>query len=222
MSTATPSALVPKLASLPSGHIPSPDPEDHLTLKKLKISHPQETTSQPRIIVQIPTQPILSQSVNINSNLPRFTIPSTIPTSLPDIVNIEDSDEDQGFQTLQTNIFSKIISPPKQATVRPSLSEAELPIQPTIKQLITHTTIVQLEQIIAEHTTNVALEQPLTEQPIVEQNTEQSIAKQVTVSSATIPEPSSTKQQTGPATTIEDLPEIEDLPSTPSASQDEG
>ena len=108
MNTTTSSALIPESVSLSSGRIPSPDPEDHLTLKKLKISHSQETTSQS--IVQIPTQPILYQSVNIHSDIPQFTILSTIPTYLPEIVNVEDSDEDQGFQTLQANIFNKIIS----------------------------------------------------------------------------------------------------------------
>ena len=40
MSTMTSSAPIPELASLLSGRIPSLNPEDHLTLKKLKISHP--------------------------------------------------------------------------------------------------------------------------------------------------------------------------------------
>ena len=102
LSTATPSAFVSRPALLSSGHIPNPDPEDHLTLKKLKASHPQETTSQPQISVQtstsiqpdVNTQSIPSQPVNIQPNPSQFTVPYITLTSIPEIVNIEDSNEE--------------------------------------------------------------------------------------------------------------------------------
>ena len=114
-----------------SGQNPSPDPDDHLTLKKLKASHSQESKSQSHISVQtltpvqpnLNTQPIPSQSVNTQPNLCQSTIPSTIPTSHLEVVDIEDSDEEQGLQGIQTNIFNEISSPPIQTTLR-TMSEA--------------------------------------------------------------------------------------------------
>ena len=52
------------------------------------------------------------------------------PTSLPEIVDIEDSDEEKGLQSLQANIFNEISSPPNQATTKPTLSGVGLPEQP--------------------------------------------------------------------------------------------
>ena len=63
------------------------------------------------------------------------------------------------------------------------------------------------EQITAEHITEHPVEQ-LTEQFIeqpAEQSIEQSTAEQITISSTTILEPSSTDQQIGPTTTVEGL-----------------
>ena len=74
-------------------------------------------------------------------------------------MNIEDSDEEQDLQSLQTNIFNEISSPPNQSTVKPIVSEAELPIQPTAEQSIMHTADMQTEPIIAEHATDVVPEQ---------------------------------------------------------------
>ena len=51
LSTAIPSVPIPESTPLSSGHTPNPDPEDHLTLKKLKASHPQEITLQPQATV---------------------------------------------------------------------------------------------------------------------------------------------------------------------------
>ena len=87
-------------------------------------------------------------------------------------MDIEDSDEEQGFQSLQASIYNKISSPPNQATVKPALSGARLPEQSTAEQPIMHTTDVQSEQIVAEHDTNVMLEQPTTEHTTTSSATE--------------------------------------------------
>ena len=73
-------------------------------------------------------------------------------------MDIEDSDEEQGLQSLQTNIFNEISSPPNQTTIKSTLFEAEPLGQPTPEQPITHTTDVQSEQVIAGHTTAVMSE----------------------------------------------------------------
>ena len=78
-------------------------------------------------------------------------------------MDIEDSNEEQGLQSLQANIFNEISSPPNQATVKLTLSRARPPEQPTVEQPIMLTTDMQSEHIIAEHDTNVMLEQPIVE-----------------------------------------------------------
>ena len=80
-----------------------------------------------------------------------------------------------------------------------------------------YTADVQTELVDAEQITVVMPEQPPAEQVL-----EQPTSEQTTIPSATVPETFSSEQQTRPATTVEDLPEIEDLPCTPPASQDEG
>ena len=101
-STATPSAPIPTSALLSSGQNPSPDPEDYLTLKKLKASYSQESKSQSHISVQTSTpaqttvniQPILSQPINIQPILSQSITPLVIPTPFFEVVDIEDSDEE--------------------------------------------------------------------------------------------------------------------------------
>ena len=53
-NTATTSAPASSSAPLSSGHIPSSDIDDHLTLKKLKVLHSQESNSQIQSTVQTP------------------------------------------------------------------------------------------------------------------------------------------------------------------------
>ena len=95
LSTATPSAPVSSSAPLSSGHIPNPDTDDHLTLKRLKVLHSQESKSQSHTSVQTSTsaQSIVNTQLTI---LSQPTVPSTIPTPLPEVMDIEDSDEEQG------------------------------------------------------------------------------------------------------------------------------
>ena len=57
-------------AALKSDLAPNPDEDDHLTIKKLKVQHSAQTLIQP----SKPTQPA---------------------TSIPEIMNIEDSNEEQ-------------------------------------------------------------------------------------------------------------------------------
>ena len=117
-STTTPSASVPTSAPLSSGQNPSLVPKDHLTLKKLKASYSQEFKSQSHISIQTPTpaqttvniQPTtLSQSINKQPILSQSTT-LVIYASLPEVVDIEDSNEKQGLQSLQANIFNEISS----------------------------------------------------------------------------------------------------------------
>ena len=161
-SAASPNIPTPISMPLSGGPNPSPDPEDHLTLKKLKASHSHESKSQTQIPVQTstPTQ----TTVNIPPILSQPTIPPVNPTPLFEVVHIEESDEEQDLQSLQTNIFNEISSPPNQTTTRLTLAEAELPIESTAEQPITLTADVQAEPIAAEHTTVMVPEQPLAEQ----------------------------------------------------------
>ena len=183
---------------MPSGHGPSPDPEDHLTLKKLKTSHSRESKSQTQILVQtsIPAQ----SNLNIPPILLQPIIPPAIPTVLFEVVNVEDSDEEQNFQSLQANIFNEISSLPNQTPNISTSNEAELSVQPTAEQPIMHTAEVQTESIIAEQTTDM-----LPEQQPAKQILEQPTPEQITIPSTSVPETSSSEQQTK-TTTVEDLP----------------
>ena len=77
-------AVASQGAALKSDFSPSPDEDGHLTIKKLKVQHSAQTPIQS----SRPTQPA---------------------TFTPEIINIEDSDEEQ-LQGLKTNIFNKFSS----------------------------------------------------------------------------------------------------------------
>ena len=112
-----------------------------MTLKRLKVLHSQEFKSQSHTSVQ--TLTLAQSTINTQPTiLSHPTIPSAIPTPLPEVVDIEDSDEEQG---LQANIFNEISSPPTQATIKPTLSRARPLEQPIAEQLIKHTTDAQPE-----------------------------------------------------------------------------
>ena len=128
-----------------SGHIPSLDSDDHLTLKKFKFLHFKESNSQAQSTVQTPQT--MQPTVNTQSTTPSQSIThSTIPTPLPEVVDIEDSDEEQG---LQANICNEISSPPTQTTATPTLSKAGPSKQPNTEQPIKLSADVQPEQTIA-------------------------------------------------------------------------
>ena len=78
---------------------PSPDEDDHLTIKKLKVQHSIQTPIQP-------SQPQLAQ----------------IATSTPEIMNLDDFDKVHDLQGLRTSIFNKFPSlfPQTTATSTPS------------------------------------------------------------------------------------------------------
>ena len=83
---------------------PSPDEDDHLTIKKLKVKHSFQTSIQP-------SQPQLAQ----------------IATSTPEIMNLDDSDEEQDLQGLKTSIFNKFPSLlPQTTTTSTALEQPEL------------------------------------------------------------------------------------------------
>ena len=98
-SKATSSTPENVVQSIPT---PSPDTDDHLTLKRLKVLHSQVSNSHTQASVQTskPIQPTINTQP---------TMPSTILTLSPEVVDIKDSVEEQG---LQANIFNKISSPP--------------------------------------------------------------------------------------------------------------
>ena len=78
LSTTTTSAL----ASSSAPYIPSPDTDAHLTLKKLKVLHSQESNSHTQTSVQTPKQ--IQQTFNAQS-----TIPFVILTPPLEVVDIE-------------------------------------------------------------------------------------------------------------------------------------
>ena len=78
----------------------SPDEDGHLTIKKLKVQHSTQTPIQP-------TQPQPAQTT----------------TSIPEIMNLDDSDEEQDLQGLRTSIFNKFPSLLPQTITIPTLSE---------------------------------------------------------------------------------------------------
>ena len=87
-------AVTSQNAALKSDLAPSPDKDDHLIIKKLKIQHSTQTLIQP-------------------------SKPSQHATSTPKIMNIENSDEEQDLQGLKTNIFNKFSSSSAQITAIP-------------------------------------------------------------------------------------------------------
>ena len=105
---------------------PSPDEDDHLTIKKLKVQHSIQTSIQP-------SQPQ----------------PAQIATSTLEIMNLDDSDEEQDLQGLRTSIFNKFPSLLPQTTTTPTLSE-----QPELgqKQSESESRIEQSKQSIVEQT----------------------------------------------------------------------
>ena len=147
--------------------ISSPDIDDHLTLKRLKVLHSQESKSQTlvqtstlvqlSVIIQpilsqpITTQPILSQPINTQPILSQSTTLAAISTPLFEVVDIEEYDEEQGLQSLQTSIFNEISSPPNQATIIPTLPRAGPSEQLIAEQPIKDTSHAQPEQMVSEH-----------------------------------------------------------------------
>ena len=173
---------------------PSPEKDDDLTIKKLKVQHSIQTPIQP-------SQPI------------------QIATSTPEIMNLEDSDEEQDLQGLKTSIFNKFPSLFPQTTTIPTPSE-----QPELilKQLEQEPRLQQLKQPSAEQTMKHVIEQTVehavrSEQQNIEQNIEQTI-KYTIIKQDTpnIPE------QANPSPTEQTMPPTEDLQSMPPVSQDEG
>ena len=77
---------------------PSPDEDDYLTIKNLKVQHS----------IQTPIEP--SQ-------------PTQIVTSTPEIMNLKDFDEEQDLQGLRISIFNKFPSLFPQTTAIPTPSE---------------------------------------------------------------------------------------------------
>ena len=109
----------------------SPNTNDRLTLKKLKVLHSQGSESYNQIPVHAPN---LTQMISEQIPKPtqpathlQTTTPSTIPTP-PIVVDFDDSDEERG---IQANIFNKISSAPVQTIVShipPRAEQSELPI----------------------------------------------------------------------------------------------
>ena len=86
-----------------SAYPPSPDEDDHLTIKKLRTQHFQSSGpyAPASLTLVQPSRPV------------QLAIPAQLSISTPflaTIVELEDSDEEQGLQGLRTNIFNKISS----------------------------------------------------------------------------------------------------------------
>ena len=114
---ASDNAAVLSSAAMKSGPTPNPDEDDHLTIKRLKFQHSQSSGLSSFSSVQTPSP--IQPTTHVQS-----TIPSIILASFPVVVDIEDSDEEQG---LQVSIFDKISSPSIQTTITPTPSRVEQP-----------------------------------------------------------------------------------------------
>ena len=99
------SGLAP-ISALMSGYSPSPDEDDHITIKKLKTQHLQSSDLHALASLFLAPTPIqLSRSVQ--STIP--VQPAISTPSLATIVELEDSDEEQGLRGFRTNILIKYL-----------------------------------------------------------------------------------------------------------------
>ena len=119
----TSSALQYSTISIPQNitdsYTPSPDEDDHLTIKRLKIKHSVQTLLEP-------LQPS----------------PTPLSTFTPEIMNLDNSNEEQDLHGLRTSIFNKF----------PSLLPQTITILPSLVQPESESKIKQPEQSMAEQT----------------------------------------------------------------------
>ena len=138
------------------------------------------------------------------------TVSASFPT---EILEIEDSDEEQSLQGFKTNIFNKLSSSSTQTTTTPN-PRAEQSKQPIIEQITKQT----VRPIVAEQDTSTAAK------PTADQNAEQTtrpvVIEQDTSATTEQIKSSSAEQVIPPAKNT--MPPIEDFSSTPPAFQDEG